>query len=166
VENETRPTDERGTCTLLQLPGLTNLLQLGRNFERGTDLSESLLPTQENTKQRNTYIEKSRSRHASFRLAKENRHLQLHFHCDRHFYYLVANDVMLTVMHSQTQSIAVAARSKAWTVFARSNTGIVGSNPTTGIDVCVRLFCVRIVLCAVSGIATGWSPVQGGLPTV
>jgi hypothetical protein len=30
-----------------------------------------------------------------------------------------------------------AARSKAWTVFARSNAGIVGSNPTQGMDVCV-----------------------------
>jgi hypothetical protein len=36
----------------------------------------------------------------------------------------------------------VAARSTAWTVFARSNTGIVGSNPTWGMDVCVRLFCL------------------------
>jgi hypothetical protein len=27
-------------------------------------------------------------------------------------------------------------------VFARSKTGIVGSNPTRGMDVCVRLFCV------------------------
>jgi hypothetical protein len=33
--------------------------------------------------------------------------------------------------------IAVAARSKARTVFARSNTGIVRSNPTIGMDVCV-----------------------------
>jgi hypothetical protein len=32
--------------------------------------------------------------------------------------------------------------SKAWTVFARWNTGIVGSNPTGGMDACVRLFCV------------------------
>jgi hypothetical protein len=39
------------------------------------------------------------------------------------------------------------ARSKAWTVFARSNTGIVGSNPTAGMDVCVLLLCVRVVLC-------------------
>jgi hypothetical protein len=43
----------------------------------------------------------------------------------------------------------VAARSKAWTVFARSNAGIVGSNPTQGMDVCIvcvyyvfLLFCV------------------------
>jgi hypothetical protein len=38
----------------------------------------------------------------------------------------------------------VAARSKAWTVFAHSNTGIMGSNRTWGIDVCVSLFCVQV----------------------
>jgi hypothetical protein len=37
----------------------------------------------------------------------------------------------------------------------RSNTGIVGSNPTWGMDVCVRLLCVYVVLCADSGLATG-----------
>jgi hypothetical protein len=62
--------------------------------------------------------------------------------------------------------IIVAALSKAWTVFARSNTGIVGSNPIRVMDVCVRLFCVCAVLCAGSGLAAGWSPVQGGVPTV
>jgi hypothetical protein len=37
--------------------------------------------------------------------------------------------------------ITIAARSKAWTVFARSDAGIVGSNPTQGIDVwCVYAF--------------------------
>jgi hypothetical protein len=41
----------------------------------------------------------------------------------------------------------VAARSKAWTAFARSNTAIVGSNPTWGMDVCARLFCICPVLC-------------------
>jgi hypothetical protein len=34
-------------------------------------------------------------------------------------------------------SFTVAARSKAWNVFARSNAGIVGSNPAQGMDVCV-----------------------------
>jgi hypothetical protein len=43
--------------------------------------------------------------------------------------------------------ITVAAWSKAWTVFARSNAGIVGSNPTQGIDVCVRLFCLCCSVC-------------------
>jgi hypothetical protein len=63
-------------------------------------------------------------------------------------------------------SITVAARSMAWTVFARSNTGVVGSNPTLGMDVCVRLLCVCIILCVGCGLAAGWSSVQGVLPTV
>jgi hypothetical protein len=60
----------------------------------------------------------------------------------------------------------MAAQSKAWTVLARSNTGIVGSNSTRRMDVCVRLVCVCVVLCIGSGLATGWRPVQGYLPTV
>jgi hypothetical protein len=32
-------------------------------------------------------------------------------------------------------------------VFARLNTGIVGSNPARGMDVCMRLFGVCVVLC-------------------
>jgi hypothetical protein len=59
-----------------------------------------------------------------------------------------------------------ATQSKAWTVFARSNTGILGSNPTRGMDVCARLFCVCVVLGVGSGLATGSSPVQKVLPTV
>jgi hypothetical protein len=33
-------------------------------------------------------------------------------------------------------------------------------------NVCVCLFCVCVVLCVGSCLATGWSPVQGVLPTV
>jgi hypothetical protein len=73
------------------------------------------------------------------------------------------NHAYYTYIHSP---IAVAARSKTWSLFAPSNAAIVGSNPTQGIDVCVRLFCVCFVLCVGSGLATGWSPVQGVLPTV
>jgi hypothetical protein len=40
-------------------------------------------------------------------------------------------------------------------VFARSNAWIVCSNPTRGMDVCVRLFYVCVVLCVGSGLATG-----------
>jgi hypothetical protein len=57
--------------------------------------------------------------------------------------------------------ITAAAQSKAWTVFAHSNAEIVGSNPTGGMNACVRLFCVLVVLCVVSGLAMGWSTVQG-----
>jgi hypothetical protein len=62
---------------------------------------------------------------------------------------------------------SVAERSKTWTVFARSNTEIVGSNPTQGVDVyIVCLFCACVVLCIARGLATDWSPVQGVLPTL
>jgi hypothetical protein len=60
----------------------------------------------------------------------------------------------------------VAARSEVWTVFVRSNTGVVGSNPTWEMDVSVRLFCICVVLCIGRGLATGWSPAQGVLPNV
>jgi hypothetical protein len=56
----------------------------------------------------------------------------------------------------------VAARSKAWTVFARLNDWILGSNPTEGMDVCLCLFGVYTG----SGLETGWSPIQGVLPTI
>jgi hypothetical protein len=56
------------------------------------------------------------------------------------------------------QMITVAAQPKAWNIFGCSNTGIVGSDPNQGIDVCVFLLG--------SSLAMGWSPVQGVLLTV
>jgi hypothetical protein len=56
-------------------------------------------------------------------------------------------------------------RSKARTVFGRSNTGIVGSNPTRGMDVCPR-FCVFVLSFVGRGLTSGRSPVQGVLLTV
>jgi hypothetical protein len=61
--------------------------------------------------------------------------------------------------------ITAAARFKSWTVFDRSNTGVVGSNPTRGVDVYMRLFSVYVVLCVGRGLATGWSSVQGVIRT-
>jgi hypothetical protein len=43
--------------------------------------------------------------------------------------------------------ITVVALSKAWTVFAQSNAGIVGSNPTQGMDVCVCVYSVFVLSC-------------------
>jgi hypothetical protein len=62
--------------------------------------------------------------------------------------------------------ITVASRSKVWTVFACSNTGVVRSNPTQSMNVCVRLFCISVVLYTGRDLAKGCSPIQGVLPTV
>jgi hypothetical protein len=45
------------------------------------------------------------------------------------------------------EPITVAERSEAWTVFARSNAGIVGSNPTQGMDVYVSVYYVFVLSC-------------------
>jgi hypothetical protein len=42
--------------------------------------------------------------------------------------------------------ISVVAQSKAENVFACSNTWLVGSNPTQGMDVSLHLFCVSVFL--------------------
>jgi hypothetical protein len=57
--------------------------------------------------------------------------------------------------------IPVAAPSKAW-ICGRSLAGIVGSNPTAGMDVCL----VQCLCCQVEVSARGRSLVQGVLPTV
>jgi hypothetical protein len=67
---------------------------------------------------------------------------------------------------SWVKPIIVAARPKAWAIFARSNAGIVVSNLTRGMVVCVREFCVCVVLCVCRGLPTGWSLVQWVLQTV
>jgi hypothetical protein len=59
--------------------------------------------------------------------------------------------------------ISVAVWSKAWTFFARSNSGIVGSKPTKGMGVCCLY---AFILCLGRGLATGWSLVRGVLPSV
>jgi hypothetical protein len=64
------------------------------------------------------------------------------------------------------EPITVAVRSKAWTLLAGLNTGVLGSNPTRGMDVYVRLSCVCVILCVGRGLAMGWSPVQGVLQAV
>jgi hypothetical protein len=49
----------------------------------------------------------------------------------------------------------VAEPSKIRTDFTSSNSGIVGSNPTKDMDVCVRFLCVCVVLCI--GISLEWA---------
>jgi hypothetical protein len=65
-----------------------------------------------------------------------------------------------------TVPVRVAERSRAFTVFARSKAGTVGSNPTQDMDVWCLCVCVFLCLCRGRGLATSWSPVQGVLPTV
>jgi hypothetical protein len=50
---------------------------------------------------------------------------------------------IIRVKKNDDQPITVAARSKASAVFARSNTGVMGSNPTLGMDVCVQVAALR-----------------------
>jgi hypothetical protein len=45
-------------------------------------------------------------------------------------------------------------RRSQWPHRLRRETGIVGSNPTRGMDICVRLFCVYVVLCVGIGNVT------------
>jgi hypothetical protein len=56
-------------------------------------------------------------------------------------------------------------RSKASTVFGRSNIGIASSSPARGMDVCLRL---SVLCCPVSVEALRWTdpPRQGVLPNV
>jgi hypothetical protein len=57
------------------------------------------------------------------------------------------------MVHALDRASTVIGSIFAINVFARSNTGVVGSNPTRGMYVCVRLFCVCAVLCVGSGLA-------------
>jgi hypothetical protein len=50
--------------------------------------------------------------------------------------------------------------------FPSRNTGIVGSYPTGGMDVCMCVYSLFVLSCLGSDLATGWSLVQGVLPTV
>jgi hypothetical protein len=61
------------------------------------------------------------------------------------------------------QLVPMAERSEARTVFARSNAGIMGSNPTQG---SVSAFFCVVLPCVGTGLVSGRSPIQGVLPTV
>jgi hypothetical protein len=60
--------------------------------------------------------------------------------------------------------ITVAAQCKAWNVFARTNAGVVGSNPTQDMD--VFAYILFVLSCVRRDLETDWSPVQGVLATV
>jgi hypothetical protein len=89
---------------------------------------------------------------------------------DQFFHYHSSSCSHFRPPDSWDLPITAAAQSKAWTVFARSNAGIVGWNPTQGMDICcMYAFILGLccpVLCLGSGLATGWSLAQGVLPSV
>jgi hypothetical protein len=64
--------------------------------------------------------------------------------------------------------VTVAELFKAWNALARLDAGIVGSDPTRGMDVYVDMYvCFMFMLsCVGRGLAMSWSPVQGVLPAV
>jgi hypothetical protein len=64
--------------------------------------------------------------------------------------------------------VTVAEWSKAWAVLALLNTGILGSNPTRGMDVYVYVYVYSmfVLFCVGRGLAMSWSHVKGILPTV
>jgi hypothetical protein len=66
----------------------------------------------------------------------------------------LAGSVVICKVWRLAMAITVATRFKAGTVFARSNTGVMDSNPTQGMDVFVALFFLCIVLCAGRGLET------------
>jgi hypothetical protein len=74
--------------------------------------------------------------------------------------HYITYTVLTSSLLARIQAITVAVLSKARTVFSSPNAGIVGSNPTQGMDICLRLFCVYVVLYAGSDLATVWSPVK------
>jgi hypothetical protein len=64
--------------------------------------------------------------------------------------YYITNRLLNKNYYIETQPITVTARSKVGTVFARSDSGIVVSNPTQGMNVflsCVYSVCVRSQPC-------------------
>jgi hypothetical protein len=75
-----------------------------------------------------------------------------------HFFKKWHNLLLFWCQYTACMQNTMAARSKAWTVFARLNTVIVGSNPSQVTVVCVLLFFSYVVLCVGSGLTTGWFP--------
>jgi hypothetical protein len=75
--------------------------------------------------------------------------------------------VFISLFYINFQPVPMDEQSEACTIFGCSNTGIMGLNPTQGMDVCPHfsvLCCPD--LCVGRGLASGQSPIQGVLLTV
>jgi hypothetical protein len=99
-----------------------------------------------------------------------------------HYYLLYSGSFVTNMVHMCKHAIAnitdeyftcfrynlqitVSARSKAWTLLAHWNAGIVCSNPTQSMNVCV-CFSVFLLFCVGSVLATAWSLVRRVILTV
>jgi hypothetical protein len=69
-----------------------------------------------------------------------------------------------TLNVSTPTDITTKKRNRPITVAARLNTGIVGSNPTQDMDIC--LYSEFVLSRVGTGLATDWSPVQGDLASI
>jgi hypothetical protein len=87
------------------------------------------------------------------------------YHVVLEYRYNLCAYIFFRVCYRSVEPATAAALSKAWTVFGRSDSEIVGFSPTQGIDVwCAYEFI--LCLCCRSGLATRWSIVQGVLQCV
>jgi hypothetical protein len=59
------------------------------------------------------------------------------------------NSINKFALIMETQPVTVAERSKASTVFARSDAGVAGSNPTQDMDVCCVYVFILCLCCPV-----------------
>jgi hypothetical protein len=62
------------------------------------------------------------------------------------FYFLIFQNLIFTLVFN-LEPVTVAERSRAYTVFAFSEAGTVGSNSTQGMDVYCLCMCVRFSVC-------------------
>jgi hypothetical protein len=70
--------------------------------------------------------------------------------------HFISNIFMWLILN---RPVPMAESSETRTAFGRSNTGIIGSNPAWGMDVCPRFFFLCcVVLCVVTGLSSGRSP--------
>jgi ABC-type enterochelin transport system permease subunit len=82
-----------------------------------------------------------------------------------HFQHILSNLILTNQLTATDRLIIVAARSKTLTVFALSNAGIVGLNPTQGMDVCIVCAYSVFVLFCVYAEALRWAESRPRSPT-
>jgi hypothetical protein len=83
----------------------------------------------------------------------------------RYFLVVLSSSTQISLQYFKPGSISVAASSKTQNIFSLCDTGIFGSNPIRGMDVCLGVFSISVALCRCSS-CERLNPVQGVLPTL